>query len=182
MKMTKKSVLKGISKICAILIAISIFPLNSFAANEKDVTPFSQTTQMTSVKSATSSNEVVIPMSTSKPTSGTDLPYSGSFSGVNGEIYSNYYFFTNGASKFYVDWNVTCAAKQTKYFHINLYQAGTNKLVLSTEKFATTSYTGSYTTTFSNLSTAYNYYISFVNDGPIDVIGTISGDFTVRLN
>jgi len=180
--MNKKSALKGISTICAILIAILIFPLSSFAANEKDVTPSSQTTQMTSEKSATSLNVGVTPMSLSKPTSGTALPYSGSFSGVNGEIFSNYYFFTNGANKFYVDWNVTFDTQTTKYFHINVYQAGTNKFVLSTEKFASNSYTGWYTTTFSNLSTAYNYYISFVNDGPIDYPGTLSGDFTARLN
>ena len=135
-----------------------------------------QTTTLSNIRGIT-------PMSLSRPTSGTNLPYNGSFSGVNSEIFSNYYFYTNGSTKLYVDWNVTADyTMQNPSFHINLYQAGTNKLVLSTQKFNTSTHTGWWTTTFSNLNTAYNYYISFVNDGPGSAAGgnPISGNFTVR--
>lgn len=171
---------KFISKIiCLVAILMVTLSGTAFANNGKNVHPSSQTTQMTSTKSA-SLNVNVSPMSLSRPTSGTSLPYSGSFSGVNTEIFSNYYFFTNGATQFYVDWNVTAAT--STLWHINVYQAGTNNLVLSTPKFSTGTYTGWYTTTISNLSSAYNYYISFQNDGPIDTGTPISGTFTVRLN
>lgn len=165
---------KFISKIIC-LVAIFMLTLSgtAFAKTGKNVQPSSQTTQMTSTESA-SLNAVVNPLSLSRPTTGTNLPYSGSFSGVNTEIFSNNYFNTTGATQFYVVWGVTAPSRM--YWHINVYQVGTNNLVVQSGQFNTSSYTGSYTTTFSNLNPNYNYYISFKNDGG----NAISGTFLVK--
>ncbi|MCP2238766.1 MSCRAMM family adhesin SdrC [Thermoanaerobacterium thermosaccharolyticum] len=148
-------------------------------SNEETAKPASETTKMTSQKSA--SLNAVNPMSLSRPTKGTNLPYDGAFSGVNTEIFSNYYFFTNGSTQLYVDWNVRADYPANVLWHINVYQAGTNKFVMSSDQFSTNSNTGWWTTRFYNLDPAYNYYISFVNDGPPDFGSPISGNFTVRL-
>ncbi|AGB20259.1 hypothetical protein [Thermoanaerobacterium thermosaccharolyticum] len=148
-------------------------------SNEEAAKPASETTKMTSQKVA-SLNADVNPMSLSRPTKGTNLPYSGAFSGVNTEIFSNYYFFTNGSTQLYVDWNVRADYPANVLWHINVYQAGTNKFVMSSDQFSTDSNTDWWTTRFYNLDPAYNYYISFVNDGP-QIGSPISGDFTVRL-
>ncbi|ADL70110.1 hypothetical protein Tthe_2660 [Thermoanaerobacterium thermosaccharolyticum DSM 571] len=148
-------------------------------SNEENAKPASETTKMTSQKAA-SLDADVNPMSLSRPTKGTNLPYSGAFSGVNTEIFSNYYFFTNGSTQLYVDWNVKADYPANVLWHINVYQAGTNKFVASSDKFQIDSNTGWWTTRFYNLDPAYNYYISFVNDGP-QIGSPISGDFTVRL-
>jgi len=155
----------------------------AFAANAENTHPSAETTQITSTKSDSLSDSlnVINPQSLSRPTSGTNLPYSGSFSGVNGEIFSNYYFYTNGATQFYVDWNVRPDYPIKTYWHINVYEAGTNDFVLSSSQFNTTDYTGNWTTRFYNLDSAYNYYISFVNDGPPSA-SSLSGNFTARLN
>lgn len=168
---------KLISKIiCLVAILMVTLSGTAFANNGKNVHPSSQTTQITSTKSA-SLNAAVNPLSLIRPTTGTNLPYYGSFSGVNTEIFSNYYFNTKPATQFYVDWGVQ-AASATKW-HINVYQAGTNNLVVSSPQYDTSVNTGSWTTRFYNLDSAYNYYISFKNDGPSDAI---SGLFTARLN
>ncbi|KAA5806626.1 hypothetical protein [Thermoanaerobacterium thermosaccharolyticum] len=148
-------------------------------STEENAKPASETTKMTSQKAA-SLDADVNPMSLSRPTKGTNLPYSGAFSGVNTEIFSNYYFFTNGSTQLYVDWNVKADYPANVLWHINVYQAGTNKFVASSDKFQIDSNTGWWTTRFYNLDPAYNYYISFVNDGP-QIGSPISGDFTVRL-
>lgn len=149
-------------------------------STEENAKPASETTKMTSQKVA-SLNADVNPMSLSRPTNGTNLPYDGAFSGVNTEIFSNYYFFTNGSTQLYVDWNVKADYPVNTLWHINVYQAGTNKFVMSSDQFSTNSNTGWWTTRFYNLDPAYNYYISFVNDGPPDFGSPISGNFTVRL-
>ncbi|MFU0782403.1 MAG: Fibronectin type-III domain-containing protein [Thermoanaerobacterium thermosaccharolyticum] len=148
-------------------------------STEENAKPASETTKMTSQKVA-SLNADINPMSLSRPTKGTNLPYDGAFSGVNTEIFSNYYFFTNGSTQLYVDWNVRADYPANVLWHINVYQAGTNKFVMSSDQFSTNSNTGWWTTRFYNLDPAYNYYISFVNDGP-QIGSPISGDFTVRL-
>ncbi|MDE4542921.1 hypothetical protein [Thermoanaerobacterium sp. R66] len=148
-------------------------------STEENAKPASETTKMTSQKVA-SLNADINPMSLSRPTKGTNLPYGGAFSGVNTEIFSNYYFFTNGSTQLYVDWNVRADYTANVLWHINVYQAGTNKFVMSSDQFSTDSNTGWWTTRFYNLDPAYNYYISFVNDGP-QIGSPISGDFTVRL-
>ncbi|PHO07294.1 hypothetical protein BFT35_06670 [Thermoanaerobacterium thermosaccharolyticum] len=147
-------------------------------STEENAKPASETTKMTSQKVA--SLNAVNPMSLSRPTKGTNLPYDGAFSGVNTEIFSNYYFFTNGSTQLYVDWNVRADYTANVLWHINVYQAGTNKFVMSSDQFSTNSNTGWWTTRFYNLDPAYNYYISFVNDGP-QIGSPLSGDFTVRL-
>lgn len=147
-------------------------------STEENAKPASETTKMTLQKA--DSLNAANPMSLSRPTKGTNLPYDGSFSGVNTEIFSNYYFFTNGSTQLYVDWNVKADYPANVLWHINVYQAGTNKFVMSSDQFSTNSNTGWWTTRFYNLDPAYNYYISFVNDGP-QIDSPISCDFTVRL-
>jgi len=174
---------KFISKIiCLVAILMITLSGTAYANNGENVHPSSQTSKMVSTKSVSLNNIGINPMSLSRPTSGTYLPYNGSFSAVDTEIYSNYYFFTNGATKFYVDSTVTADTPPGMNYHINVYQAGTNKFVLSSSEFNTDSNTGMWTTTFSNLDPAYNYYISFQNDGLGGTLLPISGSFKVRLN
>lgn len=178
---------KLLSLVLAICLVFSL-GTTAFAADSSaiptNVIPSSETIQITSAKStiSTAFSASVSPMTTSRPGSGTSLPYSGSFSGVNGTIYSNYYFFTNGATQFYVDWNVTPDYPIYTEWHINVYRAGTNAFVMSSRQFDTSAYTGDWNTRFYNLDSAYNYYISFVNDGPPDQGTSISGSFKVRLS
>lgn len=114
-----------------------------------------------------------------RPTDGIDLPHSGAFYGVSSEISSNYYFYTKNSTSFGVNWSVRSDDQRNVPWHINVYQAKTNKFVVSTKSFSTASYTKTYTTTISNLDPAYSYYISFVNDGTEDGM-TISGDYTAH--
>lgn len=179
--MNKKSVRKTIATMCAFLIITLSISGTAFAVNGENVNPASQTTQKTSTEFG-SFDLGVNPMSLEPPTSGTDLPYNGSFTRVNSEIFSSYYFFTNGATQFYVDWNVTADYPIKTLWHINVYQAGTDEFVVSSRQFNTSDNTGNWTSRFYNLDPAYNYYISFVNDGPPDHSTSISGDFEVRLD
>ncbi|NMA70188.1 MAG: hypothetical protein GX958_12355 [Desulfitobacterium sp.] len=155
------------------------FSGTAFAAEERNVQPAIQTTEITSTQSA-SLNVPAAPMALTRPTTGTYLPYNGYFIGVWTEIFSNYYFLTSGSTEFYIDWNVTSDTPDYALWHFNVYNASTNKLVLSSQQFNTGVHTGKWTSRVYNLDPAYNYYISFVNDtaplgGP-----RISGDFTVR--
>ncbi len=171
---------KFISKIiCLVAILMVTLSGTAFAADEKNVQPASQTTEITSTQS-TSLNMSADPMALTRPTTGTSLPYTGYFNGLWTEIYSNYYFLTSGSTQFYVDWNVTTDAPGTALWHINVYNASTNQIVLSTQQYDTSVYTGNWSTRIYNLDPAYNYYISFVNDSAPLGGPRISGNFTVR--
>jgi hypothetical protein len=120
------------------------------------------------------------PNSTSKPTTYTNLPYTGSFSGVsNSEIYSNNIFSTTGHTDFYVDWSVTCDDPGCSAdFVIKLYNAS-GTLVLTSATFNTTSNPGTWSTHFTGLSSSQNYYISFKYTWG-NFATSISGDFTAH--
>lgn len=92
-----------------------------------------------------------IARSTSKPTSFWNIAskgiYHGSFTNVNGTIYTNYYFDTNGASKYYVRIDVWSLYPATTKFVLKGFCKDCNKLIGQTEDIET-----------NNSGTGYLYY------------------------
>ena len=95
--------------------------------------------------------ELSLLRSTSKPTKfyniGTQGIYNGSFTGVNGTIYTNYYFDTNGNDYYYVRINVLSQYPANTTFVLQNYCKDCNKWIGETDDITT-----------NNSGTGYLYY------------------------
>ncbi len=120
-------------------------------------------------------NESLSPYSLNRPTKFYDIAksgrYKGSFTGLTGGLYTNYYFSPNASGELIVSGSVSNAEAKIKYLEIQCIEMST-KRVISTHRTSEIKQSNTpYYNVFSGLSSQKHYYFCLNSGGPVSGIG-----------